>query len=587
MKKGKYKSPSKLLDIEGDWIRIKFPFDPKLVTFVKTLIGRKYDSEGRQWFVPFNFETVKLLVDEYQFTTSDRLRKKLYKKELKRAKTIKLPKLLREPYPFQKIGIHEMIEKKGRVLLADDMGLGKTLQAIGWLAKSTKKKLPAIILCPASLKINWREELQKTLPDCPIIHVINGMNKDRQVLQDASIHIINFTIFSNSFETIITPDGKKVKKEIKGSGWADHLLKIKPKTIIIDEAHAIKNRDANRTRTILKFSKLKYKILLSGTPIEKRPVELWNLINFIDPLLFHNYYSFVFRYCGAKKTEYGLDVSGATNMGELHSILSKSLMIRRTKDQVGIELPKRMDSIINVEIDNLKEYKQAENQFKTWLGEKLEIKLNDAERQLAIDFGIDRKEEIIAEKVTKTMSAEMLVKIGVLKQLAAKGKLNALIDWLGTALGNEEKIVVFCTHTEPINILYKKFQKIAVKIDGSVAVEKRQAIVERFQTDPKVKLFFGNMKAAGVGFTLTAASNVVIFEFPDKPGEMTQAIDRINRIGQKSESINVWFFSAKDTIDEDLIESLNSAQKVVKNILDGVSPDDTILINNVLTRYLF
>jgi len=173
-----------------------------------------------------------------------------------------------------------------------------------------------------------------------------------------------------------------------------------------------------------------------------------------------------------------------------------------------------------------------------------------------------------------------------LKQLAAQGKIDAIIDWIKANLPNEEKMVVFCTHKIPIEKLYSKFKNIAVKIDGSVAAEKRQGIVEEFQNNNKIKLFFGNMKAAGVGITLTAASNVVIAEYPDKPGELTQAIDRINRIGQKSENINVWFFEAVNTIEADLIDSLNHEQKIVKNVLDGIAPEETILIDKLLSKFL-
>ena len=581
------KSPKRILDWDKNGkLIVKFPYDPTVITVIKKINGRIYNSENRTWSIPYLPSSIKLLVDSYGFSTSDRLKKKMFTQIIKEVENKRIPKLLRTPYPFQKLGIIDMIQKKGKVLLADDMGLGKTLQTIGWVAHKTNKKLPLIILCPASLKLNWKEELEKTLPNPPAICILNGVFKSENIPPISDIYILNFNIFANSFDTIITEEGKKIKVEIKGSGWADYLLSLNPKSIIIDEAHAIKNMDANRTRTILKFSKLKYKILLSGTPIEKRPVELWNLINFINPTLFKNYYSYVFRYCDAKKTDYGLDVKGSSNMGELHSILTNSIMIRRTKEQVGIELPEKIDTIIKVDIDNLKEYKQAEKSFKIWLTEKIAKKVTDMERQLALDLGNERKVEIIAEKVNKTLLAEVLVKIGVLKQLAAKGKINPLIEWLQNALNYDEKFVIFCTHSEPLNILYKKFKSISVKIDGSVDVTKRQAIVHAFQTNTKIKLLFGNMKAAGVGLTLTAASNVVILEYPDKPGEYTQAIDRINRIGQKSKSINVWNFIGNDTIENEVITALNEAQKVVKAILDGVDPEETILIANVINKYL-
>ena len=586
----KTKKPTKyrLIDVlENDinLLKIKFPWDKQILNEVKKIPGRRYDADNKQWVIPYSPAVIKDLVDRLDFITGDKLKAELNAKMLKKAKNLKIPKLLKTPYPFQKIGITKLIDKNGISLLADDMGLGKTLQTIGWLAKKTLKKLPVIIICPASLKLNWKKELESTLPNCPKIQIIDGMYKGGAIL-DSSIYIINYTIFSNSFEKIEMPDGSKKMKELKGTGWVDILLELNPKTVIIDEAHAIKNKDTNRTKSIMKLKNCKHRILLTGTPIEKRPVELWNLIDFLNPKLFTNYYSYVFRYCAAKKDNYGLDVSGASNLNELHKILTNTIMIRRTKEEVGIELPKRMDSIISVEITNREEYQQAEKHFKMWLIDKLGKELDAVEKQLSFDFGEQHKTNIIKDKVSKTLSAEILVKIGVLKQLAAQGKIDAIIDWIKANLPNEEKMVVFCTHKIPIEKLYSKFKNIAVKIDGSVAAEKRQGIVEEFQNNNKIKLFFGNMKAAGVGITLTAASNVVIAEYPDKPGELTQAIDRINRIGQKSENINVWFFEAANTIEADLIDSLNHEQKIVKNVLDGIAPEETILIDKLLSKFL-
>lgn len=583
LKKPKYRT----IDIYSDGLlKIKFPWEETILREVKKIPGRRYDADNKQWIVPYSIDTIRDLVERLNFVTGDVLKKRLFEKELKKAKKLKTPKLLRRPYPYQKIGINRLLDLEGVSLLADDMGLGKTLQAIGWLAKKTITKLPVIIICPASLKINWRNELEKTLPNCPKIQIIDGMYKGGAIL-DASIYIINYTIFSNSFETVEMEDGKKVSRELKGTGWVDILLDLKPQTIIIDEAHSMKNKDANRTKSIMKLKKAKHKILITGTPIEKRPVELWNLVNFLNPLLFKNYYSFVFRYCDAKRGDYGLEVNGASNLDELHKILTNTIMIRRTKEEVGIELPKRIDTVLPVEISNRGEYNKAEKEFKHWLSEKFEKQINNVEKQLTFDFGEDRKLAIIHEQITKTLSAEMLVKMGVLKQLAAKGKIESVAEWIKTNLDSGEKMVIFCTHREPIERLYSQFKKIAVKIDGSVPSEKRQGIVEQFQTNDKIQLFFGNMKAAGVGITLTAASHVVIVEYPDKPGELSQAIDRINRIGQLSENINVWFFEAINTIDAELIESLNNEQKVVKNVLDGISPDNTVFINKILTKYLF
>jgi len=218
-------------------------------------------------------------------------------------------------------------------------------------------------------------------------------------------------------------------------------------------------------------------------------------------------------------------------------------MIRRTKDQVLEELPEKTRSLVPIEISNRREYNRVESEFLDWLEEQ--------------------KGKEAADRASKV---EQITKIEYLKQVAAKGKIHESINWIKDFLHSGEKLVVFATHREVIDKLFKAFGRVAVKIDGSVPVDRRQEIVEQFQTDAKIRLFIGNIQAAGVGLTLTAASNVAFLELGWTPALHDQAEDRCHRIGQK-DAVNIYYLLAEETIDERIAELLEDKRKVVDAVM--------------------
>jgi len=410
--------------------------------------------------------------------------------------------------------------RNGGVMIADSMGLGKTAQALAYLQLHPKLR-PAIIICPASLKYNWRNECEMWLETDDTIEIINDGKLHKL---EADITIINYDLISK---------------------WNQTIKSIRPQVVIFDESHYLKNQKASRSKAAKDIgTSTPHRILLTGTPVLNRPNELWNQLQILDPVAYSdkNFFRWHLRYADATEGSYGWDFSGASNIKELAENL-KHIMIRRTKDQVLPELPDKRQSSIIVPITNRKDYRKAESEFFVWVAEQ--------------------KGLAAAKRASRV---EQLTKIEYLKQIAAIGKLKDSIAWISDFLESGEKLVVFANHKATIHAIEREFGNIAVKIDGSVSVEARQMAVEKFQNDPKVKLFIGNIKASGIGITLTAASDVIFLELPWTPAELDQAADRVHRIGQKN-SVNVYYLLGDNTIDENIAIMIESKRKVINGIM--------------------
>lgn len=427
----------------------------------------------------------------------------------------------REMFPFQKAGLEFVEATGGNALIADQMGLGKTIQALSYIAAHPEHR-PVIIVCPASLKVNWEREAHAWLETADEIEIVKS-GKVKPLTGD--IIIINYDI---------------MKK------WLPALKEYTPQILIFDESHSVKNQKSARSKAAMELAEVvPHKILLTGTPVLNRPAELWNQLRIIDPFKYPDtsFFQWHKRYTNATKNRYGWDFSGASNLEELAKTL-KPIMIRRTKDQVLPELPEKQRSSIFIPIDNKKEYQTAERDLQEWLAEQEGL-----------------------EPSKRVSSVEHLARIEYLRQIAVKGKLKQSKDWIRTFLEGGEKLVVFATHKKIISALMEEFKPCAVKIDGSVSTENRQAAVDAFQTDDSVKLFIGNIKAAGVGLTLTAASNVAFLELPWTPADLEQAEDRCHRIGQKN-AVNITYLLAQKTIDTTMAAMVEKKRGIISQITD-------------------
>jgi len=522
--------------VDDRTMEIRFKFDQELLQLVKSLPGRRFHPEKKCWTATITADSINKLKDA-GFVIDAELEKLLHQAE-EIEKGIEVPGLKKQLFPFQKVGVAFIEKRNGRALIADEMGLGKTIQASAWLQLHPEKR-PAIILCPASLKLNWAKELRETLSTKDNVQILQG-TKPYPIT--GSIIIINYDILNS---------------------WVETLQAINPQVLIMDEAHYTKNSSAIRTKATKKLAKgIPHIIALTGTPIVNRPVEGFNIFQILDRNLFPNFWTYVHRYCGARHNGWGWDFSGATNKEELNQILTSTIMIRRRKADVLKDLPEKLYSFVPMELANETEYRAAEEEF--------------------IQYIRFTKGKEAAEKAKK---AEHLVKIEHLKQLAVKGKLKQAINWVRDFIEDGSKLVIFAVHKEVIDQLMNEFKDVAVKIDGSTPAPERHKAVEAFQSDPNIKLFIGNIQAAGVGLTLTASSAVAFLELPWTPGELQQAEDRCHRIGQKN-AVNIYYLLAENSVEYKLAKLLDRKKEVLSAVIDGKPVEEKSLITELIESYL-
>jgi len=525
----------------GIQVRFNFPRGDKrfgeMVANIKSLPDRHWIPEQKYWRVGLSLEGGKKL-KEWGFQFSDGLQK--WFDDLVRPvdeKSIDMSQLDSRLYPFQRTGVAFIESRKGRALIGDEMGLGKTAEAVSWL-KLHPDLRPVIVVCPASLKINWERELKLWGLEKERIQIVSG-KKNGYVLT-GQIIIINYDILT---------------------AWLGALETYKPRVVILDEVHYTKSRKAQRTKASKVLAKkVPHIIALSGTPIVNRPIEFFNSINMIRPDIFPDFWSFAQNFCGAQWNGFGWNFSGATNTDKLHKLLTETIMLRRLKKDVLKDLPDKVHAVVPFEIENRDEYNRASTNIIDW------ILKNEGK-----------------EKADRASQAEVLVEFEKLKQLAVRGKIEFVKEWVADFLESEEKLVLFATHTLTLDMLQRAFPKISVRLDGSTSQKDRQRVVDEFQNNNRVKLFLGNVKAAGIGITLTSASNVAFVELPWTPGDYEQASDRLHRIGQK-DTVNVWTLVAQDTVEEDIAVILSEKQKVLAAVLDGRQVDEGTVLSLLIQK---
>jgi len=435
---------------------------------------------------------------------------------------------------YQRTGVRFMDRTNGSMILGDDMGLGKTCQSLSYVAMTNR--YPLLIVCPASLKLNWEREYDMWCFGREPVEILSGRKPH---LIGAKVAIINYDILSY---------------------WKTVIMRWNPKQAIFDEVQYIKrtnNSVAARTKAAIQISRGRSTIFLSGTPIKSRPYEFFNLLNLLDPEKFPSAHQFGARFCAPTRNHFSgyLEYKGATNLAELNALL-KPLMLRRRKEDVLKELPPKQRIVVPlpVEFKYMKEYRDLESAIRN-------------------------------NKATGREALQVRNKVEALKQLAVKMKMKSAIDWIKDYLEDAEKLVVFTTHTAPLDQFMEVFGDIAVKVNGKVTGDKRQAAVDKFQNDPSCRLFFGNLQAAGVGLTLTAANATAHMEFGWTPADHTQGEDRVHRIGQKADSVFAYYMVASGTIDEWLMEILDDKQKVVDAVLDGVDTEESMMLTALMQKF--
>ena len=430
----------------------------------------------------------------------------------------------RPPMEHQKVAIEKLLANN-KFILADDMGLGKTTSSVIAALESGAKKI--LIVCPASLKINWEREI-KNYSDRKVL-IVEG----RKWGSTFDFYIINYDIIKNYHTTDKSEDSDDYKLLVnEGFDLA-----------IVDEAHYISNTTANRTRLLNDvLEKIPKVWLLTGTPMTSRPINYFNLLKIVDSPLTLNWQSYVRRYCKGYQFTVGnrkvWNTSGASNLDELRE-RTKTYVLRRMKTDI-LDLPEKIITPVFLELTS---------------------KMYDEELEEFTRITNDKKD---SETITITLNRLMKI-----RQLISYEKVPYTCELIEKCLDQGKKVIVFTNFTMTLDMIHEKFKKNSVILDGRMSKEKRQDSVDRFQNDDKIKIFISNIVAGGVGITLTAAEVVIMNDLSFVPAHHSQAEDRAYRYGQKN-SVLVYYPIFENTIEKIIYNILQKKKGIIDQVMgDG------------------
>ena len=432
----------------------------------------------------------------------------------------------RPPLNHQKESIQKLVENK-KFILADDMGLGKTTSTIIAALETGAKKI--LIICPATLKINWKREIEN-YSDRSIF-----ISEGKTFSTEHDFVIINYDIIKNFHDT-----KKKDESQVIAANFD---------LVVVDEAHYIKNPTAQRTKLINDIAKNVDRLwLLTGTPMTSRPIDYFNLLSLVDSPVSKNWMAYAIRYCAGYQFNAGnrkiWNVTGASNLEELRDRTS-GLTLRRLKENV-LDLPDKIITPVYLRLKS-KMYEEIMGEYYDWYDKNPE-----ESKSLTVQF----------TKLTK------------IRQVIADEKISQTIELAENIIEQGKKVIIFCNFTDSLNKICEHFGKAAVKVDGAMSKPQRQHSVDSFQESDKIKVFVGNIKAAGVGITLTAAEAVIMNDLSFLPSDHAQAEDRAYRYGQKN-NVLVYYPIFENTIEGIIYDILNNKKQVIATVMgDNLNSSD-------------
>ena len=432
----------------------------------------------------------------------------------------------RPPLEHQKEAIQKLLENK-KFILADDMGLGKTTSTIIGALESGSKKI--LIICPATLKINWKREIEN-YSDRPIF-----IAESKNFSTEHDFVIANYDIIKNFH------DPKNKEESL--------ILNSKFDLVIVDEAHYIKNATAQRTKLINDLVKNTERLwLLTGTPMTSRPMDYFNLLSLVDSPVSKNWMAYAIRYCAGYQFKVGnrkvWNITGASNLEELRERTSGTIL-RRLKENV-LDLPDKIITPVYLKLKS-KAYEDVMGEYYDWYDKNPE-----ESKSLTVQFS----------KLTKV------------RQIIAEEKIQQTIEIAENIIEQGKKVIIFCNFTDSLNKIVEHFGKTAVKLDGSMSQHERQYSVDQFQENEKIKVFVGNIRAAGTGITLTAGEAAIFNDLSFLPSDHAQAEDRSYRYGQKN-NVLVYYPIFENTIEGIIYDILNNKKQVIATVMgDNQNPAD-------------
>ena len=533
------------IELKGDNFELSFKYKTSIIDRVRQIPGRHFDGTKKVWIVPTRsrVELERMIYQIQQFENINWVNGTEKKEEdiaydIPELPDLTVPHNLKiQPYPYQLKGIARGLELK-RFMNCDEPGLGKTLQSIATI--NLADAFPCLVICPSSLKINWLREWEK-FTDKKAMILTDKVRDTWTFFFQTGMH----QVFIVNYESLKKYFVQRIKK---AEGWTLRDVEFRNsinlfKSVIIDESHRCKSASTQQAKFCKGICTGKEWIIeLTGTPVVNRPKDLIPQLAILNRMEdFGGYKPFVNRYCSGQRE--------ASNLKELNFNLWKYCMFRREKSLVLTDLPDKIRQVNTCEITNRKEYVDAERDLIMYLQ-----KYKDADD----------------EKIEKALRGEVMVRINILRQISARGKVRDVIEFVKDFRENGKKIILFCSLHEVVDQL-KRYFPTAVSVTGRDSQDVKQRAVDAFQNNPKTDIIICSIKAAGVGLTLTASSNVAFVEFPWTYADCCQCEDRAHRIGQK-DSVTCYYFLGRRTIDEKVYRIIQE-KKNIANAVTGSTED--------------
>lgn len=458
--------------------------------------------------------------------------------------------LLKKPRSYQMDYLYYAVNH-GNHINGSSVGTGKSLCSV--LYAEMLDLFPCMVVCPASVKSGWLREWKETNPNRRV-SIISTSSPPEDF--EADVIVINYDILGKR----VTKENGKTSLEIRLDGMKKKSFSL----VIADEIHFLKNRKSIRSKS---FKKLIHKVPsvigLTGTLIMNRPAELLNILMLIERIKeiapddqYHHY--FFERYCNMKETNFGMDISGASNIKELNRLLKECCYFQVSKRDALKELPPISENVVECEITNKRAYKKAKGDLLQFIEDKF-------------------KDE---EKVEKAARAEFLVKLSTLKQLSLEGKEKFIKKWVEEWMeaNEEEKLLVFASQSTILTKIAGEFKE-GLLITGSTTTKKRDEILQKFTLEKNKRVLFANIGCLGTGVDglQKVCSNMAILELPPRPSDLVQVIGRLERSGQEN-PVTIQYLLSPETIDQDLWEMLKGKKDVTDMLNKGFQDDTSLMI---------
>ncbi len=559
--------------------RLSFEYNPALIDLVKRIPTRRWDQSEKVWIVskeglyPPGCDARWYVEAFAQWAVQKNYCSHIARRSETHDVVYEIPPMrefvgdhymLLNPYSYQLEGVRYALDHK-RCIFGDQPGLGKTLQAICSVVKAHRETMiygetfPVLVICPAALKVNWKREFKKFagIEAC----ILDDSNRaswekfwelkrpDGEAL--CPVFITNYESLKKFFVVKVKNSSRFTLASIE----FDERVRLF-KSVIIDESHKCKSSKTQQAKFVEGICKgKKWIFALTGTPVVNNNTDLIQQLRILGRLDdFGGYKQFVSRFCDGPKQ--------SSNMKELHYRLWCCCFFRREKAKVLTQLPDKMRQYITCEITNRKEYQDAEDNFLKYLRQ---YKHADDDR------------------IARAMRGEVMVRMGILKEIAARGKVKAVADFIHDVIDGGEKLIMFAYLKEVVMALKEEFPD-AVTVTGSDNITQKQNAVDRFQNDPECKLIILNYKSGGTGLTLTASSRVGFIEFPWTYSDCEQAEDRAHRNGQKN-AVNCYYFLGDKTIDEYMYKVIQTKKDIANEVTGTTTQIDEDVVSNVMNLF--